>query len=97
MPIIPLSFQRHGAGKCHCSGLAAPVSDNSADMMSAERKKGFFVSFDYSQDALIECDQFFRRAGRVIVPLTVRGILEKRISHKLALTVSASLLAGRSL
>ncbi len=55
-----------------------------AAMMRANRKKGFFVSFDYSNDALTECDRFFRQSGRVIIPLTVKEILEQRISHKLA-------------
>jgi site-specific DNA-methyltransferase (adenine-specific) len=55
-----------------------------AAMMRADRKKGFFVSFDYSHDAIAECDRFFRQSGRVIIPLTVKEILEQRIAHKLA-------------
>ena len=55
-----------------------------AAMMRADRKKGFFVSFDYSHDAITECDRFFRQSGRVIIPLTVKEILEQRIAHKLA-------------
>ena len=52
--------------------------------MSAGRKKGFFVAFDFSQDSLTEIDGFFRRQHAVIVPLTVREILEERIAQKLA-------------
>lgn len=55
-----------------------------AAMMREDRKKGFFVSFDYTSDALHEIDAFFRRSGRVIVPLTVREILDEEIARKLA-------------
>jgi site-specific DNA-methyltransferase (adenine-specific) len=55
-----------------------------AVMMREGRTKGFFVSFDYSHDAMTEVDAFFRRSGRVIVPLTVREILEEEIAPKLA-------------
>jgi DNA modification methylase len=55
-----------------------------AVMQREDRAKGFFVSFDYSHDALTEVDAFFRRSGRVIVPLTVREILEEEIAAKLA-------------
>ncbi len=55
-----------------------------AMMMREECDKGFFISFDYSSDALRECDAFFRRSGKVIVPLTVREILDEEIARKLA-------------
>lgn len=55
-----------------------------AVMMRENRKKGFFVSFDYSQDALTECDAFFRREHRVIMPLTVQEILDENLARKLA-------------
>ncbi len=55
-----------------------------AMMARADRTKGFFVSFDYSRDALAEIDAFFRKSGRVIVPLTVREILDEQIARKLA-------------
>jgi hypothetical protein len=41
-------------------------------------------SFDYSSDALHECESFFKRSGKVIVPLTVREILDEEIARKLA-------------
>ena len=53
-------------------------------MMREERTKGFFVSFEFSSDALREVDAFFRREHRVIIPLTVREILEESIARKLA-------------
>jgi DNA modification methylase len=55
-----------------------------AAMMRTRRKKGFFVSFDFSRDALTEIDAFFRREHIVIVPLTVNEILEEHIARKLA-------------
>jgi SAM-dependent methyltransferase len=54
-----------------------------AAMMRRKRKKGFFVGFDFSGDALREIDQFFRREHIVIVPLTVREILDETIAHRL--------------
>ena len=35
-------------------------------------------------DALAEIGAFFRKSGRVIIPLTVREILDEQIAHKLA-------------
>ena len=43
-----------------------------AMMMREDCKKGFFVSFDYSSDALQEIESFFKRSHKVIVALTVR-------------------------
>ncbi len=54
-----------------------------AAMLRTRRKKGFFVGFDYSHDALGEIDGFFRREHTVIVPLTVRDILDEQIARKL--------------
>lgn len=47
-------------------------------------EKGFFVSFDYSADALTEIEQFFKRSHKVIVPLTVDDILHEQLARKLA-------------
>ena len=55
-----------------------------AAMMRTRRKKGFFVGFDFSRDALTEIDAFFRREHIVIIPLTVREILDEHIAQKLA-------------
>jgi DNA modification methylase len=55
-----------------------------AMMMRADRPKGFFVSFGYSSDATREIDAFFRKTGKVIVPLTVREILDEELAKKLA-------------
>jgi hypothetical protein len=42
------------------------------------------VGFDYSSDATTEIDAFFRKSGRIIIPLTVREILDEQIARKLA-------------
>jgi DNA modification methylase len=55
-----------------------------AMMARADRQKGFFVSFDFSRDALTEIDAFFRKSGRIIIPLTVKEILNEQIARKLA-------------
>ena len=41
-----------------------------AMMMREDCEKGFFVSFDYSSDALQEIESFFKRSHKVIVALT---------------------------
>jgi hypothetical protein len=55
-----------------------------AVMLREDRSKGFFVSFDFTHDAMTEIDAFSRREHRVIVPLTVRDILDEEIAAKLA-------------
>jgi adenine-specific DNA-methyltransferase len=55
-----------------------------AMMARTDRQKGFFVSFDFSRDALAEIDAFFRKSGRIIIPLTVREILDEEIARELA-------------
>jgi hypothetical protein len=55
-----------------------------AMMMREDCEKGFFVSFDYSSDALTEIESFFKRSHKVIVALTVQEILEEQIAKKLA-------------
>ena len=55
-----------------------------AVMTREDRSKGFFVAFDFSSDALAEMDAFFRKSGKVIVPLTVKDILEEQLARKLA-------------
>lgn len=53
-------------------------------MTRAGRKKGFFVSFDYTEDALTEVQRCFTAEHRVIIPLTVQEILDEHIARKLA-------------
>jgi hypothetical protein len=55
-----------------------------AVMMREERTKGFFVAFDYSQDAITEINRFFTHSGKAIVALTVKEILDEQIAMKLA-------------
>lgn len=45
-----------------------------AMMTRTDRTKGFFVSFDYTRDALTEINAFFRKSGKVISAFTVRDI-----------------------
>ena len=52
-------------------------------MMREDCEKGFFVSFDYSSDALQEIESFFKRSHKVIVALTVQEILDEHIAKKL--------------
>jgi DNA modification methylase len=62
-----------------------PDIDMFEAMMAREnRTKGFFVSFDFTSDAISEIGSFFRKSGRAIVPFTVREILEDQIAQKLA-------------
>lgn len=62
-----------------------PDIDSFEAMMTRnDRKKGFFVSFDYSSDAMREIGAFFKKSGKVIIPLTVREILDEQIAQKLA-------------
>lgn len=46
--------------------------------------KGFFVSFDFSSDAMREIQRFFVEEQRIIIPVTVQEILDEQIAHKLA-------------
>jgi DNA modification methylase len=55
-----------------------------AAMIREDRNKGFFVSFDYSHDALSEIQAFFKKTGKSIIALTVKDILEEQIAYKLA-------------
>jgi hypothetical protein len=52
-------------------------------MMREDRPKGFFVSFDFTSDALTEIGRFFKQSAKVIVPLTVREILDEQMAMKL--------------
>ena len=54
-----------------------------AMMMREDCEKGFFVSFDYSSDALQEIESFFKRSHKVILALTVQKILDGHIAKKL--------------
>ncbi len=65
--------------------VGRPDIDSFEAMMAREnRTKGFFVSFAFTSDAMSEISSFFRKSGRVIVPLTVKEILEDQIAPKLA-------------
>ena len=65
--------------------VGRPDIDAFEAMMSREEcQKGFFVSFDYTGDALTEINRFFKQTGKIIIALTVRNILDEQIEHKLA-------------
>ena len=55
-----------------------------AALLRSRREKGFVVAFDFSTDALREIDRFFKEQHSVIIPLTVREILDEQIARKLA-------------
>ena len=55
-----------------------------AAMIRTKRKKGFFVGFDFTGDALTEIGRFFRTEHISIVPLTVKDILDETIAQRLA-------------
>ena len=55
-----------------------------AVMMREDRTKGFFISFDFTADALTEIGAFFKKTGKAIIALTVREILDEEIAMKLA-------------
>lgn len=55
-----------------------------AVMMREDRTKGFFVSFDFSSDAISEIGAFFKKTGKSIIALTVKDILDEQIAMKLA-------------
>ena len=54
-----------------------------AAMMRTRRKKGYFVGFSFSSDAMTEISQFFKREHISIIPLTVQEILDEEIAQKL--------------
>ena len=55
--------------------------NNTNAMRRSRREKGFFVSFDYTDDALREIDRFFKADHAVIIPLTVRDILGRLVER----------------
>ena len=55
-----------------------------AVMAREDRTQGFFVSFDYSSDAMHEIEAFFKKTGKIIRAITVKDILDEQIAYKLA-------------
>ena len=53
-------------------------------MRRANRTKGFFVSFDYTEDAEREVTRFWKEEQRTIILLTVKELLDGNFAHKLA-------------
>ena len=52
-------------------------------MERANRTKGFFVGFGFSDDAMAEIQRYFVKQHKVIQALTVREILDEQIAQKL--------------
>jgi len=55
-----------------------------AVMMREDRTQGFFVSFDFSSDAMREIQAFLKKTGKIIRPVTVKDILDEQVAYKLA-------------
>ena len=55
-----------------------------AVMTCEDRTKGFFVSFDFSSDAISEIQSFFKKTGKSIIAFTIKDILDEQIAYKLA-------------
>jgi hypothetical protein len=54
-----------------------------AAMMRAKRKRGYFVSFGFTGDAIDEIRRFQREASIRIIPITVAEILDDTVAEKL--------------
>ncbi len=67
-----------------CSGAPDAASSSATCRGQWRNCASFFVAFDYSDDALREIDRFFRDEHKIIIPLTVREILDEEIARKLA-------------
>jgi len=87
-------LKKTGSFYYHCDWHASQVKQKDkagrpdidafeAMLMREDCEKGFFVSFDYSSDALQEIESFFKRSHKVIVALTVQEILDEHIAKKL--------------
>ena len=70
--------------KQHDKAGRPDIDSFEAVMHREDRQKGFFVAFDFSSDAITEIGAFFKKSGKVIIPLTVKEILEEQIAMKLA-------------
>jgi len=52
-------------------------------MKRQKRDKGFFISFDYTSDALKEITRALREEGLEIIPITVHEILDEEVLFKI--------------
>src|SRR2546429_118221 len=58
--------------------LGRPDLDSFEAMLTrGDWAQGFFDPFDYSRDSVTEASRFFNQSRKVIIPLTVRGILDE--------------------
>ena len=64
--------------------VGRPLIDQFEAVMEREnRRRGFFVAFGYSHDAVQECAAFHKRTGRIIKLLTVQEILDEEHVQKM--------------
>ena len=64
--------------------VGRPDIDAFAVVLQREKRtRGFFVAFDYSQDAMTEIGRFLRDTGVMIHAYTVADILEGKTASKL--------------
>ena len=74
---MPARAPQETGKRTRLEGTLAPhPGETKAIMMREDCDKCFFVSFDYSSDALQEIESFFKRSHKIIVALTVKEILE---------------------
>jgi hypothetical protein len=64
-------------------GRASPSRSSQTATIGGTAREDFFVSFDFTSDALQEIESFFKRSHKVIVALTVQEILDEHIAKKL--------------
>lgn len=63
--------------------VGRPEIDSFETAMKRQRRdKGFFISFDFSHDALLEISQALREGDLEIIPITVREILEEEVHYR---------------
>ena len=64
--------------------VGRPDIDQFAHAMDREnRQRGFFVAFDFSDDAKRECVRYQKQSGRIIKLLTVQEILDEEHVQKM--------------
>ena len=67
------------------AGKPSSLVDTRAVYIEREdRRKDSPVGFAYTSDATTEINRYFKQSGRIIIPLTVKDILEEELASKLA-------------
>ena len=64
--------------------VGRPDIDQFCHAMDREnRQRGFYVAFDFSEDAKRECTRYHKQTGRIIKMLTVQEILDEEHVQKM--------------